>query len=203
MEYGYVRVSSVSQNLDRQIADMKQLGLDDKHIYADRQSGKDFDRVNYQRLKSQLKKGDLVIIKSIDRLGRNYDMITQEWKDLVTNRHADIFVIDMPLLDTRATDNNLVGRFISDIVLQLLSFVAENERDNIRKRQAEGIAIAKSKGIHLGRPPIALPLNFGQIARQYNNKEITLAQALLSLDMKKSTFYKYYCDTALQCQDTY
>ena len=137
MKYGYVRVSTKEQNIDRQLADMYSLGLTDSNIFIDKQSGKDFDRTNYQKLKSILQDGDLLIIKSIDRLGRNYDMIIDEWRDLVNGLNVDIYVIDMPLLDTRTEGKNLVGKFISDIVLQILSFVAENERENIKKRQAE------------------------------------------------------------------
>ncbi len=190
MNYGYVRVSSITQNLDRQIEDMHKVGLCDKQIFADKQSGKNFERVNYQKLKKKLKSGDLLIIKSIDRLGRNYDMIIEEWKDIVNNKNVDIKVLDMPLLDTRVEGRNLVGKFISDIVLQILSFVAENERENIKKRQAEGIKIAKLKGKHLGRPKFILPDNFETISQQYIKKEITLAEALSSLNMNKSTFYK-------------
>lgn len=191
MNYGYVRVSSISQNLDRQIEDMYKFGLKDKEIFADKQSGKDFERTNYQKLKRKLKSKDLLIIKSIDRLGRNYGIIIEEWKDLVNAKNVDIKVIDMPLLDTHVEGKNLVGKFISDIVLQILSFVAENERENIKKRQAEGIRIAKAKGKHLGRPKLVLPPNFNEISKKYNKKEIILAEALLSLKMNKSTFYKY------------
>lgn len=191
MNYGYVRVSTKEQNIDRQLADMYNLGLTNENIFIDKQSGKDFDRTNYQKLKSILKSGDLLIIKSIDRLGRNYDMIIDEWRDLVTRLNVDILVIDMPLLDTRTEGKNLVGKFISDIVLQILSFVAENERENIKKRQAEGIRIAKEKGKHLGRPRLPLPPNFQKIATKYKKKEITLAEALQSLNMNRSTFYKW------------
>lgn len=190
MKYGYVRVSTKEQNIDRQLADMYNFGLTDENIFVDKQSGKDFDRTNYQKLKLSLKSGDLLIIKSIDRLGRNYDMIIDEWRDLVTRLNVDILVIDMPLLDTRTEGKNLVGKFISDIVLQILSFVAENERENIKKRQAEGIRIAKEKGKHLGRPKLKIPSNFSQIANKYKKKEITLAKALQSLNMNRSTFYK-------------
>ena len=165
-------------------------GLDNKNIFIDKQSGKDFDRNEYQKLKNMLKSGDLLIIKSIDRLGRNYDMIIEEWRTLVNILNVDIQVLDMPLLDTRAEGRNLIGKFISDIVLQILSFVAENERDNIKLRQAEGIRIAKEKGKHLGRPKIILPNNFKNIANKYKNKEITLAEALSALNMNRSSFYK-------------
>lgn len=190
MKYGYVRVSTKEQNIDRQLVEMYAQGLNDKTIFIDKQSGKDFERDEYQNLKKILKSGDLLIIKSIDRLGRNYDMIIDEWRTLVNDMNVDIQVLDMPLLDTRTEGKNLVGKFISDIVLQILSFVAENERENIKKRQAEGIRIAKEKGKHLGRPKLKLPKNFTIIANQYKKKEITLAEALSSLKMNRSTFYK-------------
>lgn len=190
MKYGYIRVSTKEQNIDRQLNCMYAQGLDNKSIFIDKQSGKDFDRNEYQKLKNMLKSGDLLIIKSIDRLGRNYDMIIDEWRTLVNILNVDIQVLDMPLLDTRAEGRNLIGKFISDIVLQILSFVAENERDNIKLRQAEGIKIAKEKGKHLGRPRIILPNNFQEIANQYKKKEITLAEALSSLNMNRSSFYK-------------
>ena len=190
MKYGYIRVSTKEQNIDRQLNCMYTQGLDSKNIFIDKQSGKDFDRNEYQKLKNMLKSGDLLIIKSIDRLGRNYDMIIEEWRTLVNILNVDIQVLDMPLLDTRAEGRNLIGKFISDIVLQILSFVAENERDNIKLRQAEGIRIAKEKGKHLGRPKIILPNNFKNIANKYKNKEITLAEALSALNMNRSSFYK-------------
>lgn len=190
MKYGYVRVSTKEQNIDRQLVEMYAQGLNDKTIFIDKQSGKDFERDEYQKLKKKLKSGDLLIIKSIDRLGRNYDMIIDEWRTLVNDMDVDIQVLDMPLLDTRTEGKNLVGKFISDIVLQILSFVAENERENIKKRQAEGIRIAKEKGKHLGRPKLKLPKNFTIIANQYKKKEITLAEALSSLKMNRSSFYK-------------
>ncbi len=190
MKYGYIRVSTKEQNIDRQLNCMYAQGLDNKNIFIDKQSGKDSDRNEYQKLKNMLKSGDLLIIKSIDRLGRNYDMIIEEWRTLVNILNIDIQVLDMPLLDTRAEGRNLIGKFISDIVLQILSFVAENERDNIKLRQAEGIRIAKEKGKHLGRPKIILPNNFKNIANKYKNKEITLAEALSALNMNRSSFYK-------------
>ncbi len=191
MKYGYVRVSTKEQNIDRQLVEIYAQGLNDETIFIDKQSGKNFERDEYQKLKKILKSGDLLIIKSIDRLGRNYDMIIDEWRTLVNDMNVDIQVLDMPLLDTRAEGKNLVGKFISDIVLQILSFVAENERENIKKRQAEGIRIAKEKGKHLGRPKIEIPPNFPQVANQYKKKEITLAEALSSLKMNRSSFYKY------------
>ena len=190
MKYGYVRVSTKEQNIDRQLVEMYAQGLNDKTIFIDKQSGKDFESDEYQKLKKILKSGDLPIIKSIHRLGRNYDMIIDEWRTLVNDMNVDIQVLDMPLLDTRTEGKNLVGKFISDIVLQILSFVAENERENIKKRQTEGIRIAKEKGKHLGRPKLKLPKNFTIIANQYKKKEITLSAALSSLKMNRSTFYK-------------
>lgn len=197
MKYGYVRVSTKEQNIDRQLVEMYAQGLNDKTIFIDKQSGKNFERDEYQKLKKKLVSGDLLIIKSIDRLGRNYDMIIDEWKDIVNRLNVDIQVLDMPLLDTRTEGKNLVGKFISDIVLQILSFVAENERENIKKRQAEGIRIAKEKGKHLGRPKLMLPNNFKAIAIQYKKKEITLAKALSSLNMNRSSFYKSLNNTAI------
>ncbi len=191
MIYGYVRVSSITQNIARQIDEMYKLGLTDEFIFIDKQSGKDFNRENYQLLKSKLKKDDLIIIKSIDRLGRNYDMIINEWQDITKIIGADIFVIDFPLLDTRNEDKNLIGKFISDIVLQVLSFVAQNERENIKLRQAEGIKLAKAKGIHMGRPKYKLPDNFKEIALKFHKKEITNIEAANILNMNKWTFLKY------------
>ena len=191
MIYGYVRVSSVTQNIDRQTEEMKKFNILDENVFIDKQSGKDFNRENYQILKSQLKKDDLLIIKSIDRLGRNYKMIIDEWYHITKVIECDIFVIDMPLLDTRSTPNNLVGRFISDIVLQILSFVAETERDNIKLRQAEGIKIAKEKGVHMGRPKFVLPDNFYDILTLYLRKQITCHSAAKMTNMSISTFFKY------------
>lgn len=191
MNYGYVRVSSTTQNIDRQIEEMYKKGLKDKEIFIDKISGKDFNRPNYKLLKNILKNGDLLIIKSIDRLGRNYTKIIEEWHEITKNIGADIWVLDMPLLDTRTTPENLVGTFISDIVLQILSFVAQNEREYIRSRQAEGIKLAKAKGKHLGRPKYNIPHNFKNIVLKYKNKELDYRQALAILKMSKATFYKY------------
>lgn len=190
-QFGYVRVSSTTQNIDRQLDEMFKFGLKKREIYIDKQSGKDFERENYQVLKKRLRKNDLLIVKSIDRLGRNYEMIIEEWTDITKRIQADIFVLDFPLLDTRVDKTNLVGRFISDIVLQVLSFVAQNERENIRQRQAEGIRIAKEKGIHLGRPKYKLPDNFSDICNKYHSKELTNVEAASILNMNRSTFLKY------------
>ena len=178
MIYGYVRVSTTTQNIARQIEEMYKLGLTNKQIYIDKQSGKNFERKNYQRLKKKLKKDDLLIIKSIDRLGRNYEMIINEWSDITKKIEADIQVIDFPLLDTRIDGENLIGKFISDIVLQVLSFVAQNERETIRQRQAEGIRIAREKGIHLGRPKYKLPSNFNEVVCSYFKKVLLFILSL-------------------------
>lgn len=192
MIYGYVRVSSTTQNVDRQMEEMIRYEIPLKNIYVDKQSGKDFNRIKYQKLIKKLKKGDLLVIKSIDRLGRNYKMIMDEWYHITNIIEADILVIDMPLLDTRNEANNLVGKFISDIVLQILSFVAETERDNIKKRQAEGIKLAKARGVHMGRPKYKLPNNFNEVSLKYLNNQISLEESLRKTNMKKSTFLKYY-----------
>ena len=192
MEYGYVRVSTTTQNVDRQLDEMFKQGLDEKQIYIDKQSGKDFERPNYQKMKKRLKENDLLIIKSIDRLGRNYEMIIEEWSSITKDIKADIVVLDFPLLDTRTDNKNLVGKFISDIVLQVLSFVAQNERENIRQRQAEGIKIAKEKGIHMGRPPYQITSDFIQVFKSYCNKEITSVGAASLLNISRGTFIKYF-----------
>jgi DNA invertase Pin-like site-specific DNA recombinase len=191
MEYGYVRVSTIQQNVDRQLAELYALGLSDQSIFIDKQSGKDFERDQYQILRDKLHKNDLLIIKSIDRLGRNYQMIMDEWHHITKVIECDIFVVDMPLLDTRSEAKNLVGKFISDIVLQILSFVAETERDNIKQRQAEGIRIAKAKGKHLGRPKFTPPPNYAEVMVKYHSHEFSPAVAMSILGMSKSTFYKH------------
>ncbi len=186
--YGYVRVSTKEQNEDRQILAMRGVNIDKNHIYMDKQSGKDFERPNYQRLLKKLKKDDLLYIKSIDRLGRNYEEILHQWKFLTKEKGVDIAVLDMPLLDTRR-GKDLMGTFISDIILQLLSFVAENERVNIRQRQAEGIAAAKAKGVKFGRPPLPLPDNFETILKAWRDKKFSLSDAAKACGMPKGTFY--------------
>ncbi len=191
MTYGYARVSSKDQKLDRQIIELKNFGIRDSEIFYDKQSGKDFERSNYKILRKKLRKGDLLVIKSIDRLGRNYDGIIEEWSYITKTINCDIVVLDMSLLDTRCDGKNLLGKLISDIVLQILSFVAENERSDIRQRQAEGIRIAKEKGITFGRPKIKLPNDYNKTIRQYENKIISLKEALAKTKLKRSTFYKY------------
>jgi DNA invertase Pin-like site-specific DNA recombinase len=190
MIFAYIRVSTKQQKIDRQYEEIKELGVDDKHIYIDKESGKDFDRTNYQKLIRKIKKDDLLIIKSIDRLGRNYHMILDEWARITKTIGADIKVIDMPLLDTRIEGRNLVGKFISDIVLQVLSFVAENERANIKQRQAEGIRIAKEKGVRFGRPNKILPSNTNEILNKYINHEINNIEAAKIIGVSRGTFFR-------------
>ncbi len=186
--YGYVRVSTREQNADRQLAAMREMKVPKERIFLDRVSGKDFDRPEYQRLLKHLDKNSLLYIHSIDRLGRNYAEILQEWRRITKDMGADIVVLDMPLLDTRR-GKDLMGTFLSDIVLQVLSFVAENERMSIRQRQAEGIAAAKKRGVQFGRPRKQLPKGFQQQREHWRNGEITLAEAAKNCGMPLSTFY--------------
>jgi DNA invertase Pin-like site-specific DNA recombinase len=187
--YGYVRVSSKEQNEDRQILAMSELRIPLRNVFIDKQSGKDFDRPAYKKLVKMLKGGDLLYIKSIDRLGRNYEDIQNQWRVLTKEKGVDIAVIDMPLLDTRL-HRDLMGTFISDLVLQILSFVAQNERDHIRQRQAEGIAAAKTKGVRFGRPIKPVPANFNEFVKQWNNKRFDKTEILKRCQMSESTFYR-------------
>ena len=186
--YGYIRVSTREQNEDRQLIALREMHIAESNIFIDKQSGKDFNRPQYKRLVRKLKKDDLLYIKSIDRLGRNYREIIEQWRLLTLTKGIDIVVLDMPLLDTRR-GKDLMGTFLSDIVLQVLSFVAENERTNIRQRQAEGIAAAKAKGVKFGRPPKPLPHNFHEIHRAWRAKKMTLKQAAEACNMPVGTFY--------------
>jgi len=187
--YGYIRVSSTDQNEDRQLIAMREVGVIGKELFTDKQSGKDFERTAYKKMVKRLQEGDLLYIKSIDRLGRNYDEILNQWRVLTKEIKVDIVVLDMPLLDTRR-ERNVLGTFIADLVLQVLSFVAHSERDNIRKRQAEGIAAAQARGVQFGRPPKAPPANFGELVKQWERRKITTAEVLTLCDMKETTFYK-------------
>lgn len=187
--YAYARVSARDQNLQRQIAAFIEYGIDKSRIFSDKKSGKDFERKEYKKLIKKLKAGDLLVIKSIDRLGRNYDRIIAEWSHITNAIGADILVLDMPLLDTRTKAETLVGKFISDIVLQVLSFVAENERANIRQRQADGIKIAKQNGVKFGRPRKEYSDEFLSVATDYIHKRIPLKTALQTLDIKKDNFF--------------
>ncbi len=185
--YGYIRVSSRDQNEDRQLIALREVGVEGKKIFRDKQSGKDFNRPQYKKLLRKLKKDDLLYIKSIDRLGRNYEEIQNQWRVLTKEKGIDIVVLDMPLLDTRR-GKDLMGTFLSDIVLQVLSFVAENERTNIRQRQAEGIAAAKAKGVRFGRPPKPLPESFYSAYQRWKTGKITGILAARECGMPLSTF---------------
>lgn len=185
--YGYIRVSTREQNEDRQLIALREIGVPEKNIYLDKQSGKDFNRPQYKKLLRKLKKDDLLYIKSIDRLGRNYEEILEQWRLLTKEKGVDIVVLDMPLLDTRR-GKDLMGTFLSDIVLQVLSFVAENERTTIRQRQAEGIAAAKAKGVKFGRPPKPLPDNFHSCYQRWKQGEITGTAAAKECGMPLATF---------------
>ena len=187
--YAYARVSARDQNLERQIEAFIEFGIDKSRIFTDKKSGKDFERTGYKRLLKKLKSGDLLVIKSIDRLGRNYDQIIAEWAYITNSVGADILVLDMPLLDTRTKAETLVGKFISDIVLQVLSFVAENERANIKARQADGIRIAKQNGVKFGRPKMKYSDKFMAVAIDYINKGITSGRAIQMLEIRRENFY--------------
>ena len=187
MEYGYVRVSTREQNEQRQVIAMKEYGVEEARIYTDKQSGKDFARKNYKRLLRKLKSGDTLVIKSIDRLGRNYEEILEQWRYITKEKQAAIVVLDMPLLDTRQT-RDLTGTLIADLVLQLLSYVAQTERESIRQRQAEGIAAAKARGVRFGRVPKPLPDNFRAVCRRWESGEITGTAAARECGMPLSTF---------------
>ena len=186
---GYARVSSANQHEDRQVIELLSYGVSEKNIYIDKQSGKDFNRSAYKRMYKTLKKDDLLVIKSIDRLGRNYQEIQDEWHKITKGKGADIVVLDMPLLDTTKS-KDLLGTFISDLVLQLLSFVAENERINIRQRQREGIDAAHKRGVRFGRPPLVMPDNYEEYYKMWRDKKITAKAAAEILDIPLWAFYK-------------
>ena len=185
--YGYIRVSTREQNEDRQLNALREISIPEENIFMDKQSGKDFNRPQYKKLMKKLKPDDLLYIKSIDRLGRNYEEIQVQWRILTKEKGVDIVVLDMPLLDTRR-GKDLMGTFLSDIVLQVLSFVAENERTNIRQRQAEGIAAAKARGVRFGRPPKPLPENFPSACQRWKTGVITCTKAAQECGMPLSTF---------------
>ncbi|MBQ7923305.1 MAG: recombinase family protein [Clostridia bacterium] len=187
--YGYIRVSTAEQNEDRQLIAMQENGVLRENIFMDKQSGKDFNRPKYKKLMRKLRGGDTLYIKSIDRLGRNYEEIQDQWRSITKEKKADIVVIDMPLLDTRR-DKNLLGTFISDIVLQLLSFVAENERVNIRQRQKEGIAAAKMRGVRFGRPRIIMPSDFYKAIEKWKAKEMSVQEIVKIYKISESTFFR-------------
>ncbi|BAL82281.1 putative site-specific recombinase [Selenomonas ruminantium subsp. lactilytica TAM6421] len=195
--YAYIRVSSIDQNEDRQLRAMQELHIPEKQIFVDKQSGKDFNRQSYKRLCRVMRKGDLLYVLSIDRLGRNYKEIQNQWRYLTTDKGIDICVIDMPLLDTRQY-KDLLGTFIADIVLQILSFVAESERENIRKRQAQGISAAKAKGIRFGRPEAELPDNFCNLVQRWQNNRMSLEEVLKACSISRSTFFRRLRELKIQ-----
>jgi len=187
--FGYVRVSSADQNEDRQMITMNEYGIPPNRVFTDKQSGKDFERQAYKSLVENLMPGDLLYIKSIDRLGRNYDEIQNQWRILTKERRVDIVVIDMPLLDTRR-DKDLLGTLIADLVLSLISFVAQSERENIRQRQAEGIAAGKARGVRFGRPVKTPPENFGALVKLWKHGNLPLSLLLEATGLRKTTFYR-------------
>lgn len=187
--YGYVRCSSMDQNEDRQMIALREVFVPEKNIFMDKQSGMDFERPNYKKLVKSLKAGDILYILSIDRLGRNYEEIQKQWRVLTKEIGIDICVLDMPLLDTR-NGKELMGTFIADLVLQILSFVAQNERENIKKRQAEGIAAAKAKGVRFGRPEKKVPDDFGELVKAWEQKKLPLSEVLKQCSMSEATFYR-------------
>lgn len=200
--YGYVRVSSIDQNEDRQLIAMDENNVPSKNVYIDKQSGKDFERPQYKKLVKKLKQGDLLYILSIDRLGRNYEDIQKQWRILTKDIGIDICVIDMPLLDTR-NGKDLMGTFIADLVLQILSFVAQSERENIKKRQAEGIAAAKAKGVKFGRPEKDIPDDFGKIIKAWEQKRLPFTEVLKLCNMSEATFYRRLREYRLVKEDEY
>jgi len=191
--YGYIRVSSKDQNEDRQRIAMREVGVSERHIFMDKQSGKDFERPAYQRLVRKLKPDDTLVIKSIDRLGRNYEEILEQWRIITKEKRAAIVVLDMPLLDTRQ-GRDLTGTLIADIVLQLLSYVAQTEREFIRQRQAEGIAAAKARGVRFGRRPMERPAEFGQLCAEWQSGGVSARDAARQLGISRQTFLNWTRD---------
>ncbi len=189
--YGYVRVSTKEQNEQRQLIAMQAFPVSSKHIFIDKVSGKDFNRPQYQKMIKKVRQGDVIVIKSIDRLGRNYEEILEQWRVITKEKQANIVVLDMPLLDTRNSKENLTGMFIADLVLQILSYVAQTERENIRKRQKEGIAAAHQRGVRFGRPRIPIPDEFETIKNKWENKEIASRKAAKKLGVSQDTFLRW------------
>lgn len=187
--WGYARVSTTQQNEDRQVVELRPLVTTESHLIVEKQSGKDFERPMYKSLKNIMREGDVLVIKSLDRLGRNYEQMKDEWKDL-SDKGIKVKVLDTPLLDTSKYDDELMGRFVSDVVFSVLSYVAENERKNIKDRQKEGIAVAKAKGVKFGRPSIQMPDNFETQYKEWKEGKITAVKAYRTLNLTKTTFYK-------------
>ena len=196
--YGYIRVSTKEQNEDRQLIALQNIGIPPDHIFMDKQSGKDFERPQYKKLVRRMKKDDLLYVKSIDRLGRNYDEILDQWRHITRVLKVNVVVLDMPLLDTRTKTNGITGTFVADLVLQILSYVAEVEREGIKQRQAEGIAAAKQRGVQFGRPPLAIPLQFWDVRERYLEKEMSLTAASAELGVARQTFLKWCNSQAVQ-----
>lgn len=188
-KFAYIRVSSKDQNEGRQLEAMRKMGITERDIYLDKQSGKNFERANYQLLKRVIRKGDILYIHSLDRFGRNKEEILQEWNDLTKNIEADIVVLDMPLLDTTKYKDSM-GTFIADLVLQILSWMAEEERERIRRRQREGVDLALQNGAQFGRPAVSVPKEFKEVYRRWKAKELTAVESMQQLGIKKTTFYK-------------
>lgn len=191
MNYGYARVSSKEQNEQRHMIALTEFGIAKKNIYMDKQSGKNFDRPRYKRLVKKLRPGDLLVIQSIDRLGRNYGEILEQWRVITKEKRVDIVVLDIPLLDTRAQGQDLTGTFIADLVLQILSYVAQTEREMIRKRQAEGIAAAKARGVKFGRRPLPLPESYEDVRQKWESGQLSARAAAIALGVSHSTFLKW------------
>ncbi|MFQ7398569.1 MULTISPECIES: recombinase family protein [Bacillota] len=189
--YGYIRVSTKEQNENRQVIALREVGVAEKNIYMDKQSGKDFDRPNYKKLVKKLKAGDLLYILSIDRLGRNYEEILLQWRIITKEKQVDVVVLDMPLLDTRKSGNDLTGTFVADLVLQILSYVAQTERENIHQRQKEGIAAAKLRGVKFGRPRKDVPERFWQLKEDWEDQKITSREAARQLSIAQDTFLRW------------
>lgn len=189
--YGYVRVSTKEQNENRQLIALQAFPVSEKNIYMDKLSGKDFNRPQYRRLLKKLRPGDLLVVKSIDRFGRNYEEILQQWRVITKEKRADVLVLDMPLLDTRKSGNDLTGTFVADLVLQILSYVAQTERENIHQRQMEGIAAAKLRGVKFGRPRKDVPERFWQLKKDWENKKITSREAARKLSIAQDTFLRW------------
>lgn len=189
--YGYVRVSTKEQNENRQLIALQAFPVSEKNIYMDKLSGKDFNRPQYRRLLKKLRPGDLLVVKSIDRFGRNYEEILQQWRVITKEKRADVLVLDMPLLDTRKSGNDLTGTFVADLVLQILSYVAQTERENIHQRQMEGIAAAKLRGVKFGRPRKDVPERFWQLKKDWENKKITSREADRQLSIAQDTFLRW------------
>ena len=188
--FGYIRVSTKDQHTDRQAVALSEFSIPKKNLYIDKQSGKDFLRPAYRKMMRRVKRDDLIIVKSIDRLGRNYDEILEQWRIITREKGADIKILDMPLLDTTHS-KDILGTFIADLVLQVLSFCAHSERENIHIRQMEGIRAAKARGVQFGRSPLELPENFVEIVKRFNNKEMTEKEAIANVNISRSSFYKY------------